>query len=78
MNSTHSEVQRMEVVICEAPGSSCVSCWDLPEEEEGELPDKLCQQRYRLESLWVLGDTGRDHVLDEFSLPDGCQCVAMS
>ena len=80
MNSTHVDVQRIDVVICEAPGSSCVSCGDLSlkGEEEGELPDKLCQQRHRLENLWVLGDTGRDHVLDEFSVPDGCQCVTMT
>merc|ERR1711971_70051 len=76
MNSTHVDVQRIDVVICEAPGSSCVSCRDL--QDDGDVPDKVCQQRHRLHSLWVLGDTGRDHVLDQFSVPDGCQCVTMT
>merc|ERR1711971_892437 len=76
MNSTHVDVQRIDVVICEAPGSSCVSCRDL--QDDDDVPDKVCQQRYRPHSLWVLGDTGRDHVLVEFSVPDGCQCVTMT
>ena len=76
-NSTHVDVQRIDVVICEAPGSSCVSCRDLQDDDD-DVPDKVCQQRHRLTSLWVLGDTGRDHVLDQFSVPDGCHCVTMT
>ena len=71
------DVQRIDVVICEAPGSSCVSCRDLHEDDH-DVPDKVCQQGHRLVSLSVLGDTGRDHVLDEFSVPDGCHCVTMT
>ena len=75
-NSTHVDVQRIDVVICEAPGSSCASCRDL--QDDDDVPDKVCQQRHRLHTLWVLGDTGRDHVLDQFSVPEVCQCVTMT
>ena len=66
-NSSHTDIQSVQISVCHDPGSSCASC-----EDSG---DKVCQQSHRQVRLWVLGDNGKDMVKDEFLLPDGCQCV---
>merc|ERR1712012_392084 len=69
-NSTHSDYQRVTILVCREPGSSCRSCSDQ------DAPDKLCQQSHGLIELWVLGDNGKDLVEDKFLMPDGCSCVS--
>ena len=70
-NSTHTDIQLSKITVCKDVGSSCLSCQD----KEDEIHDKVCQQKFREERLWVMGDNGRDLVMDTFWLPDGCQCV---
>ena len=65
--------QQLEVRVCEAAGSSCSACAD---RAAGRA--RVCQQTYRRARLYVLGDNLRDLVLDTFSVPDGCRCVAES
>lgn len=70
-NSTHTDIQLSQITLCRDVGSSCLSCQD----KEDDIHDKVCQQQFREERLWVIGDNGRDLVMDSFWLPDGCQCV---
>ena len=76
-NSTNSsDIQKFKVSYCLDLGSSCTSCHDRDQQTD-EIHHRVCKQEFREIELWVLGDNGKDQVIDSFLVPDGCHCISV-